>query len=139
MNKILLILSLSFMLAGEMEVDGNLKVTGQIDASNQRVKNVGPPTDMMDAINAQALQDALRDDTQYEYKMILIKITESGNSTAMWGHEYGQDASDNWNYHYHNNLISFLESNWIIDREISFGTINGYCRFLFTLKRPIEE
>ena len=66
MKKILLI-SLSMLFAGEMEVDGDLKVTGQIDASNQRVKNVGPPTDMMDAINAQALQNALRNDGLYQY------------------------------------------------------------------------
>ena len=37
-----------------MEVDGDLKVTGQIDASNQRIKNVAPPSNMTDAVNAPA-------------------------------------------------------------------------------------
>ena len=70
------------LFAGEMEVDGNLKVIGQIDASNQRVKNVGPPTDMMDAINAQTLQDALRDDTQYEYTFFMMYLSLSSNGPS---------------------------------------------------------
>ena len=82
MKKILLI-SLSMLFAGEMEVDGNLKVTGQIDASNQRVKNVGPPSDMMDAINAQALQDVLRNEGPFEYMFIymnFVGINDGSNS-----------------------------------------------------------
>ena len=138
MKKILFI-SLSLLFAGEMEVDGNLKVTGQIDASNQRIKNVGPPTDMMDAINGNVLQDALRDDGVYEYKVILIRISYSGNSSNMHGHEYGLDAADSWNSSYSNNLISFLESNWLFHKEIPLGVDQGYFKFILILKKPIEE
>jgi len=81
MKKILLI-SLSMLFAGEMEVDGDLKVTGQIDASNQRVKNVGIPQELTDAINGNILQDALRDDTQYEYTFFMMYLSISSNSTS---------------------------------------------------------
>ena len=68
MKYLLIILSMSILLAAEMEVDGNLKVTGNIDAQNNRIRNVGIPQDLTDAINGNVLQDALRDDTIYEYK-----------------------------------------------------------------------
>lgn len=65
MKKILFIFA-SFLLAGEMEVDGDLKVTGNIDASGQPINNVGVPLSMTDAINGNVLQSALRDDVIYE-------------------------------------------------------------------------
>ena len=72
MKKLLLPFLLSFIIAGELEVDGNLKVIGNIDAQNNPIKNVGTPTDMSDAINGNVLQDALRNDTSFEYKIIAI-------------------------------------------------------------------
>ena len=72
MKKIILLLSITCLFANQMQVDGSLKVTGQIDASNYQIKNVGPPTDMFDAVNAQVLQDALRSDTNYEYKIYYL-------------------------------------------------------------------
>ena len=69
MTRILIIL-ISFTFATELEVDGNLRVTGNIDAQNQRIKNVGIPHDLTDAINGNVLQDALRDDGVYEYMFL---------------------------------------------------------------------
>ena len=63
------------LFANQMQVDGSLKVAGQIDASNYQIKNVGPPTDMFDAVNAQVLQDALRNDTMYETNFIILRKT----------------------------------------------------------------
>jgi len=45
-------MSLSLLFAGEMEVDGDLKVTGNIDASNQKITNVAEPTLSTDAATA---------------------------------------------------------------------------------------
>ena len=39
----ILILCLTLMIATELEVDGNLKVTGSVDASGNPIKNVGAP------------------------------------------------------------------------------------------------
>ena len=50
MKNIVFIL-LSFALAGEMEVDGNLKVTGTVDAIGNPITNVGEALSMTDAIN----------------------------------------------------------------------------------------
>ena len=41
----------TFILGQEMEVDGILKVTGEIDVSNQRVVNVADPVEPKDAVN----------------------------------------------------------------------------------------
>ena len=61
MRILLLFLTLTF--AGELEVEGDLKVTGNIDAQNNPIKNVGIPQELTDAINGNVLQDALREDT----------------------------------------------------------------------------
>ena len=66
------LLFLTFVFAGELEVEGDLKVTGNIDAQNNPIKNVGVPQDLTDAINGNALQDALRDDSNHEYKMYYV-------------------------------------------------------------------
>ena len=62
------------LFAGELEVEGDLKVTGNIDAQNNRIRNVGIPQDLTDAINGNVLQDALRDDGPFEYKLVATKV-----------------------------------------------------------------
>ena len=69
----ILLLCLTFLFAGELEVDGDLKVSGNIDAQNNPIKNVGIPQELTDAINGNVLQDALRDDGVYEFKFIVGK------------------------------------------------------------------
>ena len=59
MKRIILPFLLTFIIAGELEVDGNLKVSGNIDAQNQAIKNVGIPQELTDAINGNVLQEAL--------------------------------------------------------------------------------
>ena len=137
MKVLLLILSLLF--TQELEVQGDLKVTGNIDAQNNPIKNVGIPQELTDAINGNVLQDALRDDTNYEYKMILIKIYGNNESTTFYGHEYGLDGSGAWNSSYSNNLISLLEDNWFFHKEIPLGLSDNYQKILLILKRPLED
>ena len=50
--KTILFIFASFLLAGEMELDGNLKVTGNIDANGNPITNVGAPLLSTDAANA---------------------------------------------------------------------------------------
>ena len=71
--KKLLILCLTFTIATELEVDGDLKVTGSVDASGNPITNVGTALSMTDAINGNVLQSALRDDGTYEHKIYAIK------------------------------------------------------------------
>ena len=68
-----LLIFTTLLFAAELEVEGNLKVTGNIDASGQPINNVGVPLSMTDAINGNVLQSALRDDGNYEYKMYMNK------------------------------------------------------------------
>jgi len=83
MKKLALALTaLAFLQAQELEVEGNLKVQGNIDASNQRVTNVGSPTDLTDAVNTEFLQDALRDDGNYEYKIRFVQAWDSGSTMS---------------------------------------------------------
>ena len=74
MKKIFTILILSSLFAGELEVEGGLKVSGNIDAQNNPIKNVGIPQELTDAINGNVLQDALRDEATYEYKFIYLAV-----------------------------------------------------------------
>ena len=74
MKKIIFLLSITCLFANQMQVDGSLKVTGQIDASNYQIKNVGPPTDMFDAVNAQTLQNSLRDSRNFEVEYYYVYL-----------------------------------------------------------------
>ena len=74
MKKIIILSILTGLFAGELEVEGDLKVSGNIDAQNQRIKNVGLATDLNDAVNSQFLQDALRDDGNYEVAYYVVKF-----------------------------------------------------------------
>ena len=69
-----LFLLLTFAFTTELEVDGNLKVTGTVDANNNPITNVGSPQSMSDAINGNVLQSALRDDGVYEYLIYYPKF-----------------------------------------------------------------
>tara|TARA_Y100001970_G_C13989722_1_gene727584 strand:+ start:520 stop:906 length:387 start_codon:yes stop_codon:yes gene_type:complete len=50
--KKLLILYLTFTIATELEVDGNLKVTGTVDANGNPITNVGEPVFTTDVATA---------------------------------------------------------------------------------------
>ena len=147
MNKLLIILSLCFVFAGELEVDGDLKVTGNIDAQNNPIKNVGIPQELTDAINGNVLQDALRDDGNYEYKILSVYLTWNSNYNGWIGTSLWVDISEINNespstdeaYYNHINTLSssvasFVNDGWILD------SINGADDSSFWIfKRPIEE
>ena len=49
---LLTILLITGVFAQELEVEGSLKVSGEIDASNQKITNVADPTLSTDAATA---------------------------------------------------------------------------------------
>ena len=58
MKKLALALTaLAFLQAQELEVEGNLKVTGEIDAQGNAITNVGNPTQDNDAVNLSTVRD----------------------------------------------------------------------------------
>ena len=58
-----LLIFTTMLFAAEMEVDGNLKVTGTVDANGNPITNVGAPVNASDAVNAGTLASVLSDDS----------------------------------------------------------------------------
>ena len=150
MMKKILILCLTFMIATELEVDGNLKVTGSVDASGNPIKNIGLPTTLNDAINGNALQDALRDDATYEYLFINVRFyyalyyASSLPFTAQYRYLENADFESNWNAH----LNSLMLENWKVSNVYHgaepWSNTNGsansrHMYAIYELKRAIEE
>jgi hypothetical protein len=82
----LLLLSFQFSFAQEFKVDGNLKVTGKIDAQNQPITNVGNPIEGFDAVNLSTLSSLIGSDANYDYKVRYVvhsamSFNSSTNST----------------------------------------------------------
>jgi len=57
MNKFILLQITSLIFSQQLQVDGNLKVTKEIDAQGKAIKNVGTPTLTTDAANAQYVNE----------------------------------------------------------------------------------
>jgi hypothetical protein len=144
MKKILFIL-LSFCLAGEMEVDGDLKVIGTVDANGNPITNVGAALSMTDAINGNVLQSALRDDGVYEYAIYFIiyydaflygnasgtcswqRSDEQGHNNTDWTEEMASLSSQGWEVHkvqihelyMTNDSDHHSRQTWILKRKVS--------------------
>ena len=141
MKKVALALTaLAFLQAQELEVEGNLKVQGNIDASNQRVTNVGIPTDLTDAVNTEFLQNALRDDGDYEYKILYIIITPASNSSGSYIHSGSawidlDDIAENSNFN--NDIGAFVDQfNNLLNEGWYLESINDSW---WIFKRPLSE
>ena len=154
--KKLLILCLTFTIATELEVDGNLKVTGDIDASGNPVKNIGLPTTLNDAINGNALQDALRNEGPYEYLaykvsispnsanrgMSWMQLTESGDGawTDDFVLELNAKSLEGYEIHSMMNLPYFYaQFGASAGTGVGASTTGNTAYTLFMLKRRIEE
>lgn len=125
-----------------------MKVTGNIDAQNNPIKNVGIPQELTDAINGNVLQDAFRDDGPFEYKMFIVDINQShydGGYVDLNYHEYieGQTSSgyNSWNTQFQNILFPLLNEGWKIDQTIpmSVAATTSHYKTIWILKRLIEE
>ena len=145
--KKLFILIFSIVIAGELEVDGDLKVNGTVDAQGNPITNVGVPLSMTDAINGNVLQSALRDDGNYEYKVFLTSLLQESNVNDIRYYEYqngvnaGNESSE-WSFNFHNVLISLLTDGWKIEEVIvssNPSNDNHFFKNLYILKRPLSD
>ena len=141
MKNIVFIL-LSFVLAGELEVDGNLKVTGNIDASGQPNNTVGVPLSMTDAMNGNVLQDVLRDEGPSEYKLVATKLTsqmlQNNGSFTLSYKNYGETS---WNSNFETYLNTLEDSGWYILKVIPYVFDPSYNMSYnyYIFRRSLEE
>ena len=139
-----LILLCTFIVAGELEVDGNLKVKGNIDAQNNPVTNVGAPQTMSDAVNAGILQSALSDDGVYEYKYFSSEFRFfSGNqgggySTEIKWKESGMEAA-NWNADWESKINQLSADGWTGKVISEFNGGSHHFTILYEFKRKVQE
>ena len=143
MKRIILPFLLTFIIAGELEVDGNLKVSGNIDAQNQAIKNVGIPQDLTDAINGNVLQDALRDQGLYEYDYIRVKFnnglfTGTGSTFSTSYMELGQES---WTSDFVSKLNQLMLDGWVVSHRFGFDTpySNETYIVIYELRKPIVD
>ena len=140
----ILLLSLGILFASELEVQGDLKVSGNIDAQNNPVKNVGTPQSLTDAINGNVLQDALRDDANYEYKIVVTKIDNNWlyPSNETFKVSYKQIGDNQWQSDFENLMNTLMTDGWKIFQMSPYVWENYTGSFYwnkYIFKRPIEE
>ena len=132
----ILLLYIGIIFATELEVDGNLKVTGNIDAQNNSIKNVGVPTDMNDAVNAQFLQNTLSEDGPFDIEYYQV-----------WFH-YGASTGGTLNIKYRGDGETEFTDDWttFINQKSLEGwshtamvLTSGADMMIYELRRPIEE
>ena len=141
MRIILLCLGLAF--AGELEVEGDLKVSGNIDAQNNPITNVGIPQSMSDAINGNVLQDALRESGPFDYKTVILRISTEyvyGNQVPVNYRAYKDLESTNYIGSNFDDYLSSLSSQGYELYKISEPiTYSSYYMYLYTFRKLIEE
>jgi len=138
----------SICLAQEMEVDGDLKVTGTVDASGNPITNVGAALSMTDAINGNVLQSALRDDGTYEFMFILGRIryfNSYADGIERWSQymilSETQVSSSSWTDGLSSILNQHSSEGWAIqflDSQVEL-TNGNHLQILYQLKRPIAD
>ena len=138
----ILLLTLSLLFTQELEVQGDLKVSGSIDAQNNPVKNVGVPQSLTDAINGNVLQDVLRDDGLYEYDYIRVKFNYglySGNGSFFTSYmELGQES---WTSDFVSKLNELMLDGWVVSHRFGFKSSNSNETYIviYELRKPIID
>ena len=140
-------IALAFVFAGELEVDGDLKVSGSIDAQNNPIQNVGIPQELTDAINGNALQDALRDDGPFEYLSYKVRIFTDTFQAMEWILLTGNIEYTAWSNDFTSELNNRALDGYEIHKMINLPMVaNGGLAgqdwetvSLFILKRRIPE
>jgi len=148
MIKLLPILFMSILLSGEMEVDGDLKVTGTVDASGNPITNVGAPLLSTDAVNAGTLASVLSDDGVYEFAYFSVEFHlafyqsyQSSNIFEANYHELGGPV-DQWTSDWLSKINELSAQGWKINNTFSSNNVeNGdYDMYIvYELKRPISD
>ena len=140
MNLILLLLA-SFTFASELEVQGNLKVTGNIDAQNNPITNVGMPQAMTDAVNAQTLNNILTDDGVYEYMFVCTRMYSGVAYQSTFSISYKNYGDSDFTSNFEEHLNQLTLEGWIISKitEYAFDSSSQHYFNYYLFKRPIEE
>ena len=140
MKKLLSLFIITSLFSGELEVDGNLKVSGNIDAQNQAIKNVGVPQELTDAINGNVLQDALRDDAVYIIKYYSVFFTSAFNTSFAFDIFYKEVGETQYTNGWESYLNNLLSEGWIISR-VMIGKNNdqSHLNAMYELKKPVQE
>ena len=139
----ILLLFLTFTFAGELEVEGDLKISGNIDAQNNPIKNVGVPQELTDAINGNVLQDALRQNDNYEYTFLLVQVSMGsdpnphiGASGFLRSEQISGGSILNEISALGDELTSLFNDGWKLD-SINSGGGDAVTWWIF--KRPLED
>ena len=140
MKKLLSLFIITSLFSGELEVDGNLKVSGNIDAQNQAIKNVGVPQELTDAINGNVLQDALRDDAVYIIKYYSVFFSSAFNTAFTFDIFYKEVGETQYTNGWESYLNNLLSEGWMISR-VMIGTENepSHLSAIYELKKPVQE
>jgi len=141
-NKLLPMLLCSILLSGELEVDGNLKVTGNIDASGQPINNVGVPLSMTDAINGNVLQDVLRDDGVYEYKIRFVQAWDDGSSMTFqyFKNEDNYSTQYNGGTSFNTDMLTLLSDGYMIFQVATTSHANdGRPQSIWIYRRLVSD
>tara|TARA_Y100000816_G_C26057350_1_gene554936 strand:- start:889 stop:1320 length:432 start_codon:yes stop_codon:yes gene_type:complete len=129
---------IGFAFSQEFEVNGNLRVTGNIDANDQRVMNIGSPEDIRDAVNTEFLQESLREDPgPFEFKLIYFStFTQSPNTnsqTTVAGYFVLDEMSGLTNSNLYGDATSYF--NQLSSEGWMLVTVTG--NLIMIWKRPI--
>ena len=139
-----LLLFTTLIFAGELEVDGNLKVTGTVDANGNPITNVGAPLLSTDAVNAGTLASSLGIGIIYEYISYKVKIDASNSDGYNWWVLMNHVDPGSWSINFMNELnaksLDGYEIHSITNLPLNHPyNQDDYTYLLFILKRPISE
>ena len=138
-----LLLFSTLIFAAELEVDGNLKVTGTVDANGNPITNVGAALSMTDAINGNVLQSALRDDGVYEYSYIRMKFINgrTSNPGSTFSTSYMELGQESWTSDFPGKLNQLMLDGWIVSHRFGFDASSSAETYLaiYELRRPIAD
>ena len=95
-----LLLFTTLIFAGELEVDGDLKVTGTGDANGNPITNVGAPLLSTDAVNAGIVKRSERFTPEVQEKIARFLLERSGLESMLSGKmspkDYREKLSKVW-------------------------------------------
>ena len=120
----ILLLSLTFVFAAELEVEGDLKVTGSVDANGNPITNVGEPVVSSDVATANYVLER----TAGKGRIIVLKcpwaVHNGGSSTPAISSCTPPDCPDGWlSLTTYNEVVSVASDGW----RYTAGNSIRYC------------
>ena len=132
--KKLLILLISFTFATELEVDGNLKINGTLDANGNSITNVGAPQTMTDAINTQTLNNILNNNGPFEIEYFQVVFSFSSQQIGTFTISYRGLNQETWATDWQGFINQKSLEGWYFNQLQMPGDY-----YVYELIRPISE